>query len=484
MSPRVVVIGDALIDELVDDAGTTHIVGGSALNVAVGLGILGVPATLVAMIGDDIDGALIRSHLDDHGVHLLPTLTPDGTGIARSERIDGEPHYSFSDSMIARALDFDDVQRAAIADAGVVAVSGFPFDVAAQAGLLEEAVASAARGTVVAVDPNPRAGMLHDADVFRERLEAFGGTAQLLKLGDDDAQLLYGRPVGEVAPRLLSPLPVRARHRGTRRRQRAGRRRPLAARNPGHPGCRGRHDGRRRRGVRIRARRDRHPGSGRDRVVRGPQARDAHRRRDDRASGRPAAPAGVAAAAAVKSLPHRPPTAQARCMTETTPAELTGPDAIARVRELVEDIDFTMLTTRDPAGNLVSRPMSTRQMDDNGDIWFFVLDDSKKVDEAEADDEVGLAYLDSSGHRYVSVAGHARVVHDAAKMKELYSPSLDIWFEHGLETPGLALLKVTPVECEFWEPRHGKLATAAGMLKSLVTSDTPDDTMLHGQVSC
>jgi hypothetical protein len=52
-------------------------------------------------------------------------------------------------------------------------------------------------------------------------------------------------------------------------------------------------------------------------------------------------------------------------------------------------------------------------------------------------------------------------------MAELYSPSLDIWFEDGLDTPGIALLRVTPVECEFWEPRHGKLATAAGMLKAL-----------------
>ena len=207
MSPRVVVIGDALIDELVDADGTRHIVGGSALNVAVGLGILGVPATLVAMIGDDIDGALIRSHLDDHGVALLPTLTPDGTGIARSERIDGEPHYSFSDSMVARSLDFDDTQRAAIADAAVVAVSGFPFDVDPQADLLADALSATNRGTVVAVDPNPRTGLLHDADAFRERLEAFGGTAQLLKLGDEDAQLLYGQPVTEIVPRLLRRYP-------------------------------------------------------------------------------------------------------------------------------------------------------------------------------------------------------------------------------------------------------------------------------------
>jgi general stress protein 26 len=168
------------------------------------------------------------------------------------------------------------------------------------------------------------------------------------------------------------------------------------------------------------------------------------------------------------------------------PEEVSGVDAIHRVRELVEDIDFTMLTTIDAAGRLVSRPMSTRQMDGAGDIWFFTLDESKKIAEAEADPghDVGLSYLDSRGHRYVSVAGRATVVHDEAKMKELYSPDLDIWFENGLDTPGIALLKVTPIECEFWEPRHGRLVTAAGMLKALVTRDTPDDTMRHGRVTC
>lgn len=164
--------------------------------------------------------------------------------------------------------------------------------------------------------------------------------------------------------------------------------------------------------------------------------------------------------------------------------EVTGPEALARVKELVEDIDFTMLTTHDEAGNLVSRPMSTREMDDAGDIWFFTSDDTKKVDEVEADHAVGLAYLDAKGMRFVSVAGAARVVHDRARMEQLYTPSLDIWFEDGLETPGIALLRVTPREVEFWEPAHGKIVMAAGMLKALLTRDTPDDTMRHGRISC
>jgi general stress protein 26 len=170
-------------------------------------------------------------------------------------------------------------------------------------------------------------------------------------------------------------------------------------------------------------------------------------------------------------------------MTDTEMNELTTAEAAARVKELVEDIDFTMLTTIDSRGVLVSRPMSTRQMDDNGDIWFFTADDSKKADEIEKDHDVGLSYCDAKGMRYVSVGGRARIVHDRSKMEELYTPSLDIWFEDGLDTPDIALLKVRPLEIEFWEPAHGKLVMAAGMLKSLVTKDTPDDTMRHGKIT-
>lgn len=169
-------------------------------------------------------------------------------------------------------------------------------------------------------------------------------------------------------------------------------------------------------------------------------------------------------------------------MTDSEAQEVTGTEAIARVKELVEDIDLTMLTTQDAAGHLVARPMSTRQMDDSGAIWFFTLEETKKVDEAEAERDVGLSYIDPKGHRYVSIAGKATVIGDRAKMEELYTSSLDIWFEDGLQTPGITLLRVTPVECEFWEPKNGVLVTAAGMLKALVTRDAPDDTMRHGRV--
>jgi general stress protein 26 len=182
----------------------------------------------------------------------------------------------------------------------------------------------------------------------------------------------------------------------------------------------------------------------------------------------------------VKPFRQSHPESESEGMTENSTSES---DARHRLKELVEDIDFTMLTTRDASANLVSRPMSTREMDENGDIWFFLDDDSKKADEAEADTDVGLSYADAKGMRFVTIAGRASVVHDRAKMEQLYSPSLDIWFEDGLDTPGIALLRVTPVESQFWEPKHGKLVTGVAMLKALVTKDTPDDTMRQEKIT-
>ena len=89
---RVVVIGDALIDELRDESGVRELVGGAALNVAVGLQQLGVPAVLIAMVGRDDAGDHIRSYLADYGVELIETTSPLGTSRAVSTRVNGEAH--------------------------------------------------------------------------------------------------------------------------------------------------------------------------------------------------------------------------------------------------------------------------------------------------------------------------------------------------------------------------------------------------------
>jgi sugar/nucleoside kinase (ribokinase family) len=200
--PYVVVIGDALIDEIRNGEATGEFVGGAALNVAVGVATLGVPTTLIAMVGKDADGATIRTFLAEHGVDLVETTGPLGSSRAISDRIDGEPFYEFNAAAQARRIQFGDAERVAIAGASLVVVSCFPFDDVAQSDELIAAIEDAQHRLVI--DPNPREGMMHDLALFRQTFERLARQTLLVKIGDDDASLLYDTTVAELSAKLLA----------------------------------------------------------------------------------------------------------------------------------------------------------------------------------------------------------------------------------------------------------------------------------------
>lgn len=194
-----VVIGDALIDEIRDAAGIRELVGGAALNVAVGLRRLGVPTTLIAMVGDDEPGEHIREYLDDQDVRLIAAPAPRGSSRAIVQRsASGEPEYVFNDAAQNRSIRYSDEARRAIADSALVAISCFPFDVAAEV----DALADAIDGARVAIDPNPRAGMLSDREEFVRGFERLAGATDIVKVGADDAALLYDGDLAALRTRL------------------------------------------------------------------------------------------------------------------------------------------------------------------------------------------------------------------------------------------------------------------------------------------
>jgi fructokinase len=202
MNGRVVVIGDALIDELRDDAGVREFVGGAALNVAVGLTRLGVDTALIAMLGDDEAASHIRSYLSDYGVQLIATPSALGSSRAVSTRsAGGEPVYEFNAAAQARAIVFGDDVREAIADAAMVVVSCYPFDNVAQTELLVRSLEGV--DVPLAIDPNPRSGMMSDRAEFVRGFEALAAGAALVKVGEDDSLLLYGEPLDALRARLV-----------------------------------------------------------------------------------------------------------------------------------------------------------------------------------------------------------------------------------------------------------------------------------------
>lgn len=198
-APRIVVVGDALIDEIRDSGGVRELVGGAALNVAVGLRRLGVQTALVAMVGDDEAGAHIREYLADHDVALIVSPAPHGSSRAIVQRgSDGEPVYLFNEAAQRRSIRYSAEARAAIAGADLVVVSCFPFDVRAEV----DTFASAVSGARLAIDPNPRSGMLSDRSEFVLGFERLAADAAIIKVGADDASLLYDGDLDALRLRL------------------------------------------------------------------------------------------------------------------------------------------------------------------------------------------------------------------------------------------------------------------------------------------
>lgn len=90
--------------------------------------------------------------------------------------------------------------------------------------------------------------------------------------------------------------------------------------------------------------------------------------------------------------------------------EDTRQNSIEKIRKLLEDIDFCMLTTID-SGLMHSRPMSTQHAEFDGDIWFFTSDNTHKVGEIEKKVSAEQAeYWDSPSGKLVQLFGFVKAM--------------------------------------------------------------------------
>lgn len=148
---------------------------------------------------------------------------------------------------------------------------------------------------------------------------------------------------------------------------------------------------------------------------------------------------------------------------------------LEKLRELVKDIDFCMLTTVDESGDLHSRPMSSNgDIDEDGDIWFFTNATSHKVSEITKLPKVNVSFADTDNQRYISVSGTAEIVRDRAKIDELWRPEFKIWFPEGKDDPEIALLRVDLEKAEYWDSPSSTIGYALSFVSSLVTGKEPD----------
>jgi fructokinase len=185
---RGLVIGEALIDivEHPDTKeGTTEHVGGSPLNVAVGLARLGRDVDLLTYIGDDEPGRRIADYVKASGAHLVPgsasaVRTP--TALAKVAD-DGSATYTFD-------LDWQlsgtpPVPPPVFVHTGSIAAVREPGCLAVAA-LLDAYRVSAS----VTFDPNVRPSLIADRDQARERIQHLVERCDIIKVSDEDLRWL------------------------------------------------------------------------------------------------------------------------------------------------------------------------------------------------------------------------------------------------------------------------------------------------------
>lgn len=200
---RALVLGEALVDVV----GGVALPGGSPMNVAVGLGRLGVDVTLGTRIGADAHGELIRAHLDDSSVQLAPhsmTSKPTSAALVTVSAEDGAAEYEF-------AIDWDlppvDTSGFELVHAGSIGAYLTPGRDAVMT-----AMHTAAQHAVVTFDPNIRPALLGEHAAAVGRTEELISRSHVVKLSDEDAAWLYPdasitdviRRVCALGPRLVA----------------------------------------------------------------------------------------------------------------------------------------------------------------------------------------------------------------------------------------------------------------------------------------
>lgn len=151
---------------------------------------------------------------------------------------------------------------------------------------------------------------------------------------------------------------------------------------------------------------------------------------------------------------------------------LQSTEALDKFKELVKEINICMFITNNSGDEQThTRPMATIEVEDNGTLWFYTDVRSIKVEEVEKEQEVHLTYAHPGKESYLDVWGGAKLVTDRKLIKEKWSPVVKAYFPKGEDDPNLALLKITPRDCYYWESETGKMVQFFKMAVAAATGN-------------
>ncbi len=125
------------------------------------------------------------------------------------------------------------------------------------------------------------------------------------------------------------------------------------------------------------------------------------------------------------------------------------------VAEKMRDIDIAMLCTLTEGKAIAARPMSNnRDVTYDGDSYYFTWERSRMVSDIERQPTVSLTFQGSKQFA-VAVEGTAELIRDKDQFEKHWNADIDHWFEDGIDTPDIVMIKVHAERIHYWDGEDG-----------------------------
>lgn len=193
MSPYVLAVGEALVDEVHRPDGTSaEHPGGSVANVALTLGRLGRDVRLATWLGADARGRLVRDWLAESGVELVPgSDSAERTSVAVATLDDaGAATYDFDLTWQVPAQTLPGAESR-VDDALAVHTGSIASMLEPGAAQVRTVLETARPASTTTYDPNVRPAIMGSAADVRPRVEALVRFSDVVKVSDEDLGWLY-----------------------------------------------------------------------------------------------------------------------------------------------------------------------------------------------------------------------------------------------------------------------------------------------------
>ncbi|SDH21368.1 fructokinase [Pseudomonas flavescens] len=193
------VCGEALFDffcnpgERSGELNFQALVGGSPFNVAVGLRRLGVESALFGGISSDYLGQRLRQVLEEEGVsdrYLIASEAPTTLAMVALDA-KGSPQYMFRGEGCADRQLLAEHLPALDEQVSGLHVGSYSLVVPPIGDTLLALVERESERRLISLDPNVRLNPAPNIEHWRQRIESFAAHAHLIKVSEEDLELLY-----------------------------------------------------------------------------------------------------------------------------------------------------------------------------------------------------------------------------------------------------------------------------------------------------